>query len=400
MLRYQLAAYSPVSGGMVIGGALGAVADRRRTLAALLMDRYAAAGCALCGSGTQALQVALRHTRARAGADASIALPAFSCYDVATAAIAVGGPVMLYDLDPTTLAPDADSLERVLVAGARIVVIAALYGMPVDWDALQAQATRHGAFLIEDAAQGHGGSWRQQALGSLGDVSTLSFGRGKGWTGGGGGAVLTRGLAGAAPGLDRGWSVSNELRTVLGLGAQWILGRPSLYGIPRSIPMLRLGETTYRAPRGETPMTRAGAAVVLRGRRSSDDEAVFRRKSAAAILAGVIDSARLQPMRHEAAAVPGYLRFPLRVSGGLNGLRDPARAQALGIAQSYPTTLAALPPLAAQLVRVDSSWPGAQDLARDLITIPTHSLVSDDERDEIMALLRKVDRPVKSPLAG
>ena len=51
-------------------------------------------------------------------------------------------------------------------------------------------AERHGLAVVEDAAQGLGATWRGRPLGSFGDVSVLSFGRGKGWTGGVGGALL------------------------------------------------------------------------------------------------------------------------------------------------------------------------------------------------------------------
>ncbi len=108
-----------------------------------------------------------------------MALPAFTCYDIASAAVGAGVRVALYDVDPDTLGPDPASLERVLAAGAGAVVAGPLYGVPLEWDALRALADRHGALLIEDAAQGHGASWRGRPLGSLGDLSVLSFGRGK-----------------------------------------------------------------------------------------------------------------------------------------------------------------------------------------------------------------------------
>jgi hypothetical protein len=80
------------------------------------------------------------------------------------------------------------SLERLLQRGARVVVVASLYGFPVDWDAVAGVLAPYGAIAIEDAAQGDHAAWRGRPLGSVGPISVLSFGRGKGWTGGGGGA--------------------------------------------------------------------------------------------------------------------------------------------------------------------------------------------------------------------
>ncbi len=93
-----------------------------------------------------------------------MALPAFTCFDVATAAVAAALPVVLYDIDPATLAPDFDSLELCLQQGARVVVVSPLYGMPVDWDLVERSAARYGAVVIEDAAQGHGARWRGRLL--------------------------------------------------------------------------------------------------------------------------------------------------------------------------------------------------------------------------------------------
>jgi dTDP-4-amino-4,6-dideoxygalactose transaminase len=92
----------------------------------------------LCGSGTDALQRGIRLAAARVGRRAAVALPAYSCFDLASAAIGTDLPIVLYDLDPDTLGPDLDSLRHALAAGARVVVISPLYGMPVDWAEIEA----------------------------------------------------------------------------------------------------------------------------------------------------------------------------------------------------------------------------------------------------------------------
>jgi len=391
-LRHQLAVYSPVSlraGGRAAGDALRRGADPRAPLLAELLRDYAAAGGALCGSGTQALQLALAEARRRGG-DAPVALPAFSCYDVAAAAVGAGVRVALYDVDPGTLAPDPASLERVLAAGAGAVVAGPLYGVPLDWDALRGAADRHGALLVEDAAQGHGASWRGRPLGSLGDLSVLSFGRGKGWTGGRGGALLARGGAAAAPGALSVPTPADEARTAVLVAAQWLLGRPGVYGIPASIPGLGLGETTYHDPSPPAGITRAAAALLRHAREGSRVEAAARRTNAAALLArlpALPAGGGARAVRVPAGAEAGWLRLPLRLPRGLDGLASPARARRLGVAASYPTTLAALPRLRPLLVGPETRWPGAEALVRELVTLPTHSRVTAAERDEILALL-------------
>ena len=60
--------------------------------------------------------------------DPVVALPAYSCYDVATAAIGAGVKVVLYDIDPSTLGPDWESLEKAMQVEPVALVVAHLFG--------------------------------------------------------------------------------------------------------------------------------------------------------------------------------------------------------------------------------------------------------------------------------
>jgi len=392
-IRHQLAVYSPIPlAGPVSGvaAALRLTPDPRPALIEMLRQDYDASGVLLTGSGTQALQVAIENAVRHIGSGSQVvALPAFSCFDVASAAIGATVSAALYDLDPETLGPDLDSLERVLAAGVRVAVIAPLYGMPVEWETLNALATRYGAMLIEDSAQGHGASWHRKPLGSLGDVSTLSFGRGKGWTGGRGGAVLVRRRASLDTTPLASSGAVSEGSAVAGLLAQWTLGRPAVYGIPHSIPALGLGETTYHPPVSPVTIPRSAAAAVLRAVAPSREEATARRANASWFLDRIPQSADIRTIRATKYSEPGYLRLPLRLSNGIAGTAQPSRALELGVAQSYPRTLVELAP---QLTGPERRWPGAELLARDLVTLPTHSRLTPVERDEIVRMLQQGPR--------
>lgn len=380
--RHQLPVHSPIP----LPALLRSARDRGDSVATLrsrLLRHYDAEEAVPCGSGTAALQLAIRHALARTGTR-DVALPGFCCYDVASAAVGAEAGIALYDLDPATLSPDPDSLEGLLRAGLRVVVVAHLYGMPVDWDALDALARSHGAVLVEDAAQGHGGWWRGRPLGSLGGLGVLSFGRGKGWTGGGGGALLLRDgweNAPAPAAAGAGWKV-------LGASlAQWLLGRPSIYGVPSALPWLALGETRYHPPSPPSDLPRRAAALALRTRAASDAEARARRSAAAALREALEAVPGARPIDPVPGAEPGYLRFPVRVPGALGAFPSPAAALRLGIGRSYPTTLAALPAVRERSVGPGSALPGAEALVRDLVTLPTHSLVLSRERSAALALL-------------
>ena len=382
-LRHQLAVYSPIpvrALAAATAAAFGGNRDCVRELEGVLRREYAADEALLCGSGTQALQVAIECARDEIGQQAAIALPAFSCFDVASAAVGAGAPVMLYDLEPLTLSPDLDSLERALAAGARVIVVAPLYGIPVDWDAIEDLASSHGAILVEDAAQGHGAAHRRRPLGSLGDISTLSFGRGKGWTGGSGGAVLFRRGRRSSRTIRAAVSSAN-LRTATVLAAQWGLGRPSLYGIPQSIPGLELGETVYHPPREATAISRASAAALLVAHDTSANEAERRRKNAQTLRNQIAGHPGFREVASSAASsTPGYLRFPVLATRGLRGFGDSTggRMRRLGVVASYPKELGELPALAPLLVG-DSRMSGAARLVDELVTLPVHSLGSSED---------------------
>lgn len=374
MIRRQLPVYSPVTlRGVTRAGTALVRPSEVDALRLELAQRYGAPKVELWGSGTQALQAAIGVAQRRVGG--AVALPAFQCYDLASAAVGAGVKIALYDVNPETFAPDLDSLRRAMTAGARAVVIAPLYGTPVEWESLAKEVERAGGVAIEDAAQGHGALWHGRPLGAWGGLSALSFGRGKGWCGGSGGALFAR----------NGWeredmpspdapSFTAELRVMVQLKAQWVLGRPSLYGLPAAVPGLHLGETVYHPPRPLRGITRAAAAAVRAHAARSDVEAQVRRERAAKLSGAVAKVA--------AGGTAGYLRFPFVAPIDIT----PART-ALGMARGYPTTLAALPVVRERLVGPPGPFPGAEELAAHLVTLPTHSQVSGTEFAQVAAEL-------------
>jgi perosamine synthetase len=379
-LRCQPPVLSPIPFSALTRSALAAArpgTGANTVLADLLRRDYAADGVLLTGSGTSALELAIRAATAVSGSAGPVALPAFGCYDLATAAIGAGVAVTLYDLDPATLGPDLDSLEAALQRGARVIVIAPLYGLPVDWDRLEAIAAGHGALLIEDAAQGHGASWNGRPLGSLGRLSVLSFGRGKGWTGGGGGALLWRnGAAPAVHELGRP-GLTTAARSWVSATAQWALARPLAYGVPASIPWLGLGRTVYRAPSPATSPAHVTASIVLATRDAAIAEAGIRRERGELLRQRLPGRLRVPDLPDGANA--GWLRLPVRVPVPEAGTLL-QRLRSLGVAASYPMTLARLPALQPLLAAdAHAEWPGASALVRELITLPTHGRVTDDE---------------------
>lgn len=83
---------------------------------------------------------------------------------------------------------DPDSLERavqaVLAEGKltpKAVVTVDLFGLPADHDRIRQIADRYGLYILEDAAQGFGGTCQGRRAGSFGDIATTSFFRQSRW---------------------------------------------------------------------------------------------------------------------------------------------------------------------------------------------------------------------------
>ncbi len=380
MFRRQLPAYSPLTLRGLISGVGGARSRPRERLAELLAGRYGARRVVLTGSGTQALTLALRASVPEDRAPV-VALPAYACYDVVSAAVGADARMVFYDLDPLTLSPNLESLAEVCdERKPDAVVVAPLYGIPVDWDLVRDTVAPCGALLVEDAAQGMGASWRGRPVGSLGEVSVLSFGRGKGWTGGTGGALLERAPRRPAP-LP---SVRAEADAGVALraAAQWLLGRPRTYWIPASLPWLALGETVYHPPTEAQTMPRLAASLVLAHDGEALRECEVRKRNAAELL-GQLEASEaassftlLHPPPDGEA---GYLRLPVLAAGGMSGFADPEAARSLGVMPGYPRPLPELP--AARERRVEASAiPGAARIVAELVTLPTHRFLTSSGR--------------------
>ena len=374
MLRHQLPVRSPVRMTGLARAAVAALAAAPpHSLESAVRARWSAGAVVLTDSGTSALVLALRLAMPRGGA---VALPAWGCPDLVAAAVRADARVRLYDLDPCTLTPDLVSLEAALSRGADAVVVVHYFGYPADVPAVAALAERHGAVVIEDAAQGAGGELHGRTLGALAPLSVVSFGRGKGLSGGGGGALLARGPwrdAVESLALRRG---GRGVRELVSSAAIWLLGRPACYMLPASLPWLRLGETRYRAA-GEPRGPSAAACALVASALELEAADVAGRRERAARLSGTV-RAGLIAVAPIGGAAPGYLRLAVR---DVESRRAPAPA--LGVVRGYPAPLASLPELAAVRLAGDGEMPGADELSRTLLTLPTHAGVTDADARRI-----------------
>ncbi|MEO7040242.1 MAG: DegT/DnrJ/EryC1/StrS family aminotransferase [Gemmatimonadaceae bacterium] len=381
--RHQLPVSSTITARSLIdaiGPALGGGARDRDALGTELKRAFGASDVALVDCGTSALVLALRIATREGG---TVALPAYACVDIGAAAIFAKLRVRLYDVDPVTLSPDLESVSRVLGEGIDTIVVAHLFGYPANVPGVAALAAAHGVTVIEDAAQGAWGKLLETRLGAFGPLTVLSFGRGKGMTGGGGGALLGMGARyseAIAAGAARLEPSRSGLRTLALTKAQWILGRPSLYAIPSAIPALHLGETIYHPAHEPRGITGVSASLVRAALARANADLAVRRTHAEELDQMAARSRRVRTIRAIPGSVPGYLRFPVRVADARMERSD------LGIVRGYPNTIAELVELQASLSGGET-LSGARELQRTLVTLPTHAMVNDDDLRDLTSWL-------------
>lgn len=88
-----------------------------------------------------------------------------------------GGVPVFIDTEYETWNMDPDALEKAftLYPEVKVVVIAHLYGVPGKIDDIKAICNKHGAILIEDAAESMGATYKGRQTGTFGDYNCISF---------------------------------------------------------------------------------------------------------------------------------------------------------------------------------------------------------------------------------
>ena len=107
-----------------------------------------------------------------------------------------GGIPVFIDTDAESWNMDPVALERAfeLYPDVKLVVYAELYGFPGRVDEIKRICEKHGALLIEDAAEALGATVNGRPCGSFGDYSAISYNGNKIITGSSGGCLLTNDL--------------------------------------------------------------------------------------------------------------------------------------------------------------------------------------------------------------
>lgn len=133
-----------------------------------------------CSSGTDALLMPLMAYDV--GPGDAVFTTTFTFVATAEVVSLLGATPVFVDIDPRTFNIDPGSLEaaieKTVASGTlrpRGVITVDLFGLPADFDAISPVAAKHDLFILEDAAQGFGASYKGRSAGSLGHVAATSF---------------------------------------------------------------------------------------------------------------------------------------------------------------------------------------------------------------------------------
>jgi dTDP-4-amino-4,6-dideoxygalactose transaminase len=145
-----------------------------------LADYVGVKHCISCANGTDALTLALKAWGI--GPGDAVFVPDFTFFSSAEVVSLEGATPVFVDVLENTFNIDPDDLEQAIqetvaegVLKPRVIVTVDLFGQPADYPRIREIADRYGLLILEDGAQGFGGSIEGRRACSFGDIATTSF---------------------------------------------------------------------------------------------------------------------------------------------------------------------------------------------------------------------------------
>jgi len=172
-------------------------------------------------SGTSAILLSLMALGVGSGDE--VIVPSHTFIATASPAKLLGATLAYADIDPESYTIDSTDVARKITPKTKAIIPVHLYGHPCDMDSLDSLAKEHHLYIIEDACQAHGATYKGRRTGSLGDIACFSFYPAKNMTVLGDGGMITTNNDGLAKKLrmlrDHG-RTQKYLHELLGLNCR------------------------------------------------------------------------------------------------------------------------------------------------------------------------------------
>ena len=323
------------------------VAELERQLAAFCGARHVIT----CSNGTDALALALM-ARGVGRGDA-VLVPSFTFAAAAEVVCWLGATPVFVDVDLDTFNMTPDSLEQAIAVAVaaglapRCVVPVDLFGQVADYGALRPITDAADLWILADAAQSFGATYRDASVGRLGAITTTSFYPAKPLGGyGDGGAVFTD--------SDRDAAVLRSLRDH-GHGAD-------------RYEYARIGMNAR--------LDTLQAAVLLEKLAIFPGEIERRQAVAARYTAELADLVAVPNVQPEATSV--WAQYTVRIGGGRrDAVATTLREFGVPTAQYYPIPVHHQAPYRHCPVP-EQGLPNTDQLAAEVLSLPIHAYLTED----------------------
>ncbi|QLE78515.1 DegT/DnrJ/EryC1/StrS family aminotransferase [Francisella sp. Scap27] len=169
------AVLSALESGQYIGG------SEVKALEQELADYVGVKHCITCANGTDALSISL--VALGVGKNDIVLVPDFTFFASGESVAFVGATPVFVDVDEKTYNICPQKIEEIIIElqqkgyanQIKSIMTVDLFGLPANYPEIQKIADKYNLFVIEDAAQGFGGSINGQKACSFGDIATTSF---------------------------------------------------------------------------------------------------------------------------------------------------------------------------------------------------------------------------------
>jgi dTDP-4-amino-4,6-dideoxygalactose transaminase len=315
-----------------------------------------------CASGTDALILVLMAKGV--GPGDAVFCPAFTFCATAEVVALLGATPVFVDVEAATFNIDPNSLERAIATAKRLglspkmVIPVDLFGLPADFDVIAGIAEAEGLFLLDDAAQGFGATYKGRRIGTLAHATATSFFPAKPLgCYGDGGAVFTD---------------DDDLAAIL--------------------KSLRVhGEGTNRYDNVRIGMTgrldTIQAAVLIEKLKIFPEEIAERNRIARRYSQHLADVVSVPTVPAHMTSV--WAQYTIRVNAGSrDGLAAALKAQGIPTAIYYPKPLHRLE--AYRHFPADPcGLPVCDLMAEEVISLPMHAYLDETTQDRIIAAVRR-----------
>jgi len=171
--------------GILAGGTAPQVSALEKAWAQYTGAKY----CLTTTSGTAALHMALAAVGVGPGDE--VITSAFTFLASASCALHQNAIPVFVDIDARTYNMDPAKLEAVINERTKAIIPVHIQGLPADLDPIMEIARKHNLYVIEDACQAHGATYKGRKVGTFGDIGTFSLNNFKNLCGGEGGLFIT-----------------------------------------------------------------------------------------------------------------------------------------------------------------------------------------------------------------